>query len=97
MLKLLGPLLDFEQLGINNQPRLDQTDNCEIKWFLTSRNVRSISGALCQTLNVSLEENIDHIRSAVSKFIDIRVNRLREEKRREEIQQQPCKPRCKHT
>lgn len=80
MLKLLGPFLDFEQCSLEGRPRPDQTDNCQVKWFLTSRNARSISGTLCQTLNISLEENSDHVRDAVSKFIDARVNQLREEK-----------------
>jgi ankyrin repeat protein len=80
MLKLLGPFLDFEQCSLEDRPRPDQTDSCQVKWFLTSRNVRSISGTLCQTLNISLEENSDHVQDAVSKFIDMRVNQLREEK-----------------
>ena len=80
ILKLLGPLLDFGQYGLEDRLRPDQAGNCHVKWFLTSRNVRSISGTLCQTLNISLEENSNHVRDAVSKFIDVRVDQLREEK-----------------
>jgi len=60
-LKLLGPLLELEERNSKNQTNLDETDNCEVKWFLTSRNVRSISAILCQTLNVSLEDNLNHV------------------------------------
>lgn len=80
MLKLLGPFLDFEQHSLGDRLRPDQASDCQVKWFLTSRNVRSISGTLCQTLNISLEENSDHVRDAVSKFIDVRVDQLRQEK-----------------
>lgn len=76
-LKCLGPLLELEGCNLRNQP---SPDNCEVKWFLTSRNVRSISSILCQTLSVSLEDNADHVQNLVSKFIDVRVDILRKQK-----------------
>jgi hypothetical protein len=38
------------------------------------------SGTLYQTPNISFEENVGQVRSAVSKFIGVRVNHLEEEK-----------------
>ncbi|KAG4443414.1 hypothetical protein IFR05_001093 [Cadophora sp. M221] len=79
-LKILGPLLELEGHNQRIHQYTDQADNCEVKWLLTSRNVRSISAVLCQTLNISLEDNTDHVQKLVSKFIDLTVDNLREQK-----------------
>ncbi|KJX96479.1 hypothetical protein TI39_contig622g00006 [Zymoseptoria brevis] len=79
-LKLLSPLLEQERAPRSDGQLSAQNDTCEVKWFLTSRNVHWITPALSSALHINLEEHTDQVQALVSKFISARVDTLQLQK-----------------
>ena len=63
---------------------LAKAASCNVKWLLTSRNEIMIKQLLTGSLDISLEENSNHVDEAVLKFIEVKVNHLTKIKNYEE-------------
>ncbi|KAI4191398.1 MAG: hypothetical protein LQ348_003532 [Seirophora lacunosa] len=74
LLVLLEPYIDVQNDDI--VPIDQQAPFCRMKWLLTSRNEPRISQLLTGSLDISLEENSNHVYDAVCKFIDVKVKQL---------------------
>ena len=73
-LVLLQPYLEAQNDEQNQ--KLQEVANRQIKWLVTSRNELNIKQPLMGSLDISLEENATHVEEAVLKFIDIKVKQL---------------------
>jgi len=80
LMKLLRPFLDPKPPSPNYPPPVWAERRCAVKWFLTSRNIQSISYYLRKVPNISLECNSKHVQESVWRFIEVRVDELKKAK-----------------
>ncbi|KAK5998042.1 Vegetative incompatibility HET-E-1-like protein [Cladobotryum mycophilum] len=70
--------------------------SCQVRWLISSRNVKDIEWRLCgiglpRRLSLELKENADHVSQAVDAYIDSRVQDIEALKDDEELQAETLK------